>query len=113
MSSPSSLMTSVAREFRSAQRTTKRAADLEQQVGAVRAVDDPVEYATKVLGITPWSKQAEIMRAVAAHKRVAVRSGHKIGKSALAAAVAHLHRMSAEGTMMLAMVTAAATQPKE
>lgn len=34
-----------------------------------------------MLGIKPWSRQADILRAVCAHRRVAVRSGHKCGKS--------------------------------
>ena len=34
-----------------------------------------------MLDIDPWSRQAEFFAAVARHHRVAVRSGHKIGKS--------------------------------
>jgi len=49
---------------------------------------DPVRFATDVLGFQPWSRQAEILRAVAAHDRVAVRSGHKVGKSLSVAALA-------------------------
>lgn len=49
---------------------------------------DPVAFATETLGLKPWSKQAEILRAVAAHDRVAVRSGHKVGKSTSAAILA-------------------------
>ncbi len=49
---------------------------------------DPVLFAQRRLGITPWSRQAEILRAVAQHQRVAVRSGHKIGKSTSAAILA-------------------------
>lgn len=41
-----------------------------------------------MLGIEPWDRQAEIIRAIAAHSKVAVRSGHKIGKSTSAAGVA-------------------------
>lgn len=43
--------------------------------------DDPIGFARDVLGIDPWSKQAEILRAVLEHKRVSVVSGHKCGKS--------------------------------
>jgi hypothetical protein len=46
-----------------------------------RYVSDPVGFATQVLGVAPWTKQAELLRAVAEHDRVAVRSGHKTGKS--------------------------------
>lgn len=49
---------------------------------------DPVEFGRRVLGFEPWEKQVEIMRAVRDTTRVAVRSGHKIGKSACAAAIA-------------------------
>jgi len=49
---------------------------------------DPVVFAQRCLGITPWSKQAAILRAVAKHPRVAVRSGHKVGKSTSAAILA-------------------------
>lgn len=50
--------------------------------------DDPVLFTTEVLDIKPWHRQAEIMAAVAKHDRVAVRSGHKIGKSTAAGALA-------------------------
>jgi len=56
--------------------------------------DDYVAYVTEVHGFTPWSKQAEILRAVndAARGRgpkfIAVKSGHKCGKSSVAAAAA-------------------------
>jgi phage terminase large subunit len=43
--------------------------------------DDPVGFAVDVLGITPWGKQAEFLRAVAANDRVAVKAGHKVSKS--------------------------------
>lgn len=42
---------------------------------------DPVRFSDEALGQASWSKQAEFMRAVASHDRVAVRSGHKTGKS--------------------------------
>jgi phage terminase large subunit len=50
--------------------------------------DDPVAFCREVLAEQPWSKQVEIMNAIRDHKRVAVKSGHKIGKSRVAAAVA-------------------------
>lgn len=48
----------------------------------------PVEFCHEVLGSSPWSKQIEILEAVRDHKRVAVASGHKVGKSNTAAKVA-------------------------
>jgi phage terminase large subunit len=50
--------------------------------------NDPVLFAREVLGLETWDRQAEMMRAVAEHPRVAVRSGHKIGKSTSAAGLA-------------------------
>jgi hypothetical protein len=49
---------------------------------------DPAGFFRDVLGFTAWAKQLEIAHAVATHRRVAVRSGHKVGKSTIAAAVA-------------------------
>lgn len=51
--------------------------------------DDPVAYAREQLGVEPWGRQREILEAVAHHPRVAVRSGHKIGKSNSAEILAH------------------------
>lgn len=61
-----------------------------------RLYDDPILFARECLGFEPWEvpedcvgdSQADVMRAVAAHDYVAVRSGHKVGKSRLAAALA-------------------------
>lgn len=50
--------------------------------------DTPVEFAREVLGLRLWSRQEEILRAAFEHPRVAVRSGHKIGKSTSAVALA-------------------------
>lgn len=50
--------------------------------------DDPVAFALEVLGFEPWEGQRRIMRAVAEHDRVACVSGHGIGKSACAGAIA-------------------------
>lgn len=50
--------------------------------------DDPVAFAQEALGIEPWDRQADLLRAVATHDRVAVRSGHKTGKSTSAAILA-------------------------
>lgn len=42
---------------------------------------DPVGFARRVLAFMPWSRQREILQAVADYKRVSVVSGHKVGKS--------------------------------
>lgn len=50
--------------------------------------EDPVRFFLEVLGVQPWDKQIEIIEAVRDHARVAVCSGHKIGKSASVAGLA-------------------------
>lgn len=50
--------------------------------------EEPVRFFREVLGITPWGRQQEILDAVARYPKVAVRSGHKVGKSISAAGVA-------------------------
>lgn len=65
------------------------------QIGESRLVfpdslyrDDPVGFFRNVLGVDPWERQREILEAVRDHDRVAVASGHKIGKSSSAAGLA-------------------------
>lgn len=43
--------------------------------------DDPALFADEVLGVRAWSRQRGIFDAVASRTRVAVRSGHKVGKT--------------------------------
>lgn len=45
----------------------------------------PAYWLKQKTGETPWRKQAEVMHAIAVHDRVAVASGHAVGKSWLAA----------------------------
>lgn len=52
-----------------------------------RICADPAEKARVFLGFDAWSKQRDVMRAVRNHKRVAVRSAHGVGKTAVAARV--------------------------
>ena len=64
--------------------------DVEQaKILLARYRDSPTRFAEEVLRLRVWSGQDRIFRAIAAHDRVAVRSGHKIGKSKSAAAIAH------------------------
>lgn len=49
---------------------------------------NPVKYCHDILGFEPWAKQQEVMNAVVNHPLVSVKSGHRIGKSWLAAALA-------------------------
>lgn len=47
--------------------------------------EKPVEFFRNVLGVEPWAKQIEVIEAIRDHKRVSVRSGHKVSKSNTAA----------------------------
>lgn len=49
---------------------------------------DPALFAREALGVRLWGRQIEIVRAVPKHRRVAVRSGHKVGKSTSAVVIA-------------------------
>lgn len=49
---------------------------------------DPVAFFHEVLGVEPWEKQIEAIEAIRDHMRVAICSGHKIGKSNLIAGCA-------------------------
>lgn len=48
---------------------------------AKRCKEDPVFFVREVLGIEPWGKQIEILEAIRDKSKVAIRSGHGIGKS--------------------------------
>lgn len=49
---------------------------------------NPLAFATQKLGVNLWSRQVEILEAVGRYQSVAVRSGHKVGKSMLGACIA-------------------------
>lgn len=50
--------------------------------------NDILGFAREVCGIDVWKRQEDILLAAQTHKRVTVRSGHKIGKSLCAAIIA-------------------------
>lgn len=50
--------------------------------------DNPPLYCSEVLGFTAWDLQADVMNAIPHNRFTATRSGHKIGKSSLAAGIA-------------------------
>lgn len=50
--------------------------------------DDPALFAEEILGVRAWSRQRDIFDAIATRRRVAVRSGHKVGKTNTIACVA-------------------------
>ena len=47
--------------------------------------DHPVHFVREVLGVEPAPYQADVLDALAEFPRVAVRSGHGVGKTATAA----------------------------
>jgi hypothetical protein len=49
---------------------------------------DPVGFCRDVLGFDPWELQRTVLRAVVKHPLVSVKSGHRVGKSWLAGALA-------------------------
>lgn len=55
---------------------------------SARYQKDPVQFFRDVIGVEPWHRQVEIIEAVRDHKRVAVKSGHKVSKSHTAAGIA-------------------------
>ena len=79
------------RTFASAMASAVDAAAAEAQIvtwPSTRWQADPVGFARDVLGVQLWARQIEILEAIRDHKRVAVASGHKIGKSRVAIAAA-------------------------
>jgi hypothetical protein len=76
----------LARQFRKrADAVAPETTDLDRVRGYK---NDPIGFCRDVLGFEPWSKQADWLRAVTTHKRIAVASGHKTGKSRGLAALA-------------------------
>ncbi len=63
-------------------------AELDRQLRRELHRLDPVEWCRDRLDERLWSKQAEIARAVASHRRVAVRSAQDVGKSMVASRLA-------------------------
>jgi len=66
---------------RLASRQTSQAQRTSRPTPSAAALADPVIYAEEVFGLTIWPKQAELLRAITAHGRVTVTSGHKTGKT--------------------------------
>lgn len=60
----------------------------EAQAVLQRAQRDPVWWVRHILGADPWAKQVTILESVRDHQRTAVRSGHGLGKTAVAAMTA-------------------------
>lgn len=72
---------------------------------------DPVSWVVDRLGEEVWSKQAEIMAALATHRKVAVRSAHGTGKSHIASRLV-AHWLDVHPTDDAFVVTTAPTFPQ-
>jgi phage terminase large subunit len=60
--------------------------------------DDPLGFAREVLGLTLWDAMEQILLAVRDHRKVAVRSGHKVSKSTTSAVIALWRCLCREGS---------------
>src|SRR5690554_2875833 len=58
--------------------------------------DDPAAFARDVLGLTVWSRQAEVLEAALSHSKTAVKAGRKVSKSNTIAVLA-LHNSVCRG----------------
>lgn len=63
---------------------TAELAALETEAERRRYRADPVSWAEERIGAFLWSKQQEVLRALAVHRKVAVMSCHEVGKSFIA-----------------------------
>jgi phage terminase large subunit len=76
----------LARKLRKVSNQASKPEPTEEDVARWKA--DPVLFALQALGLSLWKKQQAILRELCKSSRIAVRSGHKIGKSKLAAVMA-------------------------
>jgi hypothetical protein len=77
------------RRLRAAHKLLKSAVDRKRVAARTRKYAlDPVAWVRRRLKQIVWSKQQEILEAVRDHRKVAVRSGHGVGKSHVASLVA-------------------------
>lgn len=63
----------------------------EESLSFQKYQSDPIGYITEVLGVTLTPQQVEIAHALLEHPRVAVKSGHGVGKDFIAAALINWH----------------------
>lgn len=75
------MSTAIRKNLEAAQRASAKRTKAAEDFAAY--VDDPVGLVRRVLRLEPWSKQADVLCAVAEQERVAVRAGHKVGKTDL------------------------------
>ena len=53
----------------------------QQKVFVRKVVCNPVLFATHILGVELWQREAEILRSIRAHRRTAVKACHGVGKT--------------------------------
>ena len=53
----------------------------EQKLFVRKVVSDPALFATHVLGVDLWQREAEILRSIKTHRRTAVKACHGVGKT--------------------------------
>lgn len=76
----------ATKQFKQALR--KAASRVNDDAKTAQYYNDPVLWAEERAGLILWSKQKEILRSVAKHKRTAVKSCHSIGKTFISAVLA-------------------------
>jgi len=87
---PRSFAESLAARLRAGTASTVGAAGDGETIAwpSPRWREDPLAFFRNVLGVEPWSRQEEIIDLAKNHRRVAVASGNKIGKSVTAVGLA-------------------------
>lgn len=60
---------------------TQNELSAEQKSFFKKIVRDPVLFATYVLGVDLWEREAEILRSIKSHRRTAVKACHGVGKT--------------------------------
>jgi hypothetical protein len=52
-----------------------------QKASARRLIIDPMLFARRILGVTLWERQVEILRSIQTYPRTAIRAAHAVGKT--------------------------------
>ena len=53
----------------------------EQKEYARRVIQDPVLFASHVLGVDLWAREVEIVQTIKSHRRTAIKACHGMGKT--------------------------------
>ena len=53
----------------------------QQKLFVKKVMKDPVLFATHILGVDLWQREAEILRSIQQHRRTAVKACHSVGKT--------------------------------